>query len=127
MAGPEKDPAKILIPLELCKILPGQPQTEMGVELLAELIKDTAMTPDRRFPLIERVLVEEARQPRTRTRRGPHQSPCVPHPSKPPAPCLAVRASARLVGAVGAAALRGLRRDRRAAAGHLRGARARAV
>ena len=59
LVGSQADPGKVKLPLELLKILPGQPMQENGSEVLQDMIKHTAITPDRRFPIIQQVVDQE--------------------------------------------------------------------
>ena len=59
LCGPEKAKRKLLLPLELASILPGQPQQELGPDLLSEMIRETCIWPATRVPLIESVVRDE--------------------------------------------------------------------
>ena len=57
--GPQTNPRKLLLPLELASILPGQPQQEVGPDLVAEMITQTCIWPHERMPLIKSVVRDE--------------------------------------------------------------------
>ena len=52
LVGPANDPHRIRLPLELCAIVAGQP-APVTPEIQADMIKETAAPPDRRFADIE--------------------------------------------------------------------------
>ena len=59
LAGSQGDPGRVKLPLELLSILPGQPVQESGAEVLAEMIRHTAVKPVDRFPMLEQVVCTE--------------------------------------------------------------------
>ena len=47
--GKQSDPASIKIPMDLCKIMPGQPQQNITPDMQAEMITKTAKGPEERW------------------------------------------------------------------------------
>ena len=60
--GKRTDPSKIRIPIELCKLVGGEPMQITPV-IQAEMIKETAMEPELRFKEIKKVIADKATGP----------------------------------------------------------------
>eukprot|EP00966_Prymnesium_polylepis_P197813 4583504-Prymnesium_polylepis.2 len=85
LCGPQKDPEKVRIPLELLTVAEAQPPRATPAEVAQEMIKECAMDPVPRFERIKKVAEDYARGrvgPAARRSHRPHH----PAHTTPPAP-----------------------------------------